>query len=113
MAVRIARFTTWRPDDIELPDGQVYACRQISAGGMDLLERVTSEPETVERSELVAEVMALLSASETAVKRCSVEELVAVLIAAAMPAEKLKESLASAEKNAAGGLPATSPQTTA
>ena len=105
MAVRIVRFTTWAPDDIEMPSGTVYACRQISAGGMDLLQRVTgAESAEVTRAELVHEVMALLGAPRAEVLSCSVEELVAVLIAAAIPAGKLQETLAAdAEKNGHGG----------
>jgi hypothetical protein len=106
MATRIARFTTWQPDDIELPSGTVYPCRQISAGGMDLLQRVMSaESEAVTRDELVAEVCKLLrTAPRDEVKDCSIEELVAVLVASAMPAQALQDALqADAEKNADSG----------
>jgi len=109
MATRIARFTTWQPDDIELPSGTVYPCRQISAGGMDLLQRVTGEDAgDVTRAELVDEVAFLLSAPRAEVLRCSVEELVAVLVASAIPASELQSRLqADAEKNADSGAAAT------
>jgi hypothetical protein len=105
MATRIARFTTWQPDDIELPSGTVYPCKQITAGGMDLLQRVTgAESAEVTRAELVDEVAFLLGAPRAEVLRCSVEELVAVLVASAMPAQALQDALqADAEKNADSG----------
>jgi GAF domain-containing protein len=108
MATRIARFTTWAPDDIELPSGVVYQCKQITAGGMDLLQRVTgSEAGDVTRAELVDEVVYLLGAPRADVLRCSVEELIAVLVASAMPAQALQDALQSdAEKNAESGAAA-------
>ena len=99
MAVKIARFTTWQPESIELHDGKVYPCRQISAGGMDLLRIVTGkgdEGEEVSRAELVAEVVSLLGAPVAEVKRCSIEELISVLVSSAMPAEKMQEALSEA-----------------
>ncbi len=109
MAVRIAQFTTWQPDEIELPSGVVYPCRQISAGGMDLLQRVTgTDAGEVTRAELVAEVVALLGAPRAEVLACSIEELVAVLVSSAIPAGKLQESLqADAEKNGSRGAAPT------
>jgi hypothetical protein len=114
MATRIARFTTWQPDDIEMPSGTIYPCRQISAGGMDLLQRVTGEEAgDVTRAELVDEVCKLLrTAPRAEVLDCSVEELVAVLVASAMPAQALQEALqADAEKNAdSGAAPTPTPR---
>ena len=101
MAVKIARFTTWQPESIELHDGKVYPCRQISAAGLDLLQRV-SAGEDVERSEVVTEVASLLvGAPLVEVTRCSVEELVSVLLSASMPAEKMQEALAESAKKKA------------
>ena len=116
MAVKIAKFTTWQPEEIELHDGKVYPCRQISAAGLDLLQRIRefnagADVEQVERSELVDEVASLLSAPIAEVKRCSVDELLSVLISASVPAEKMREALSEdAEKNAPRGAARPTPR---
>ena len=116
MAVKVATFTTWQPEDIELHDGTVYPCRQISAAGLDLLQRMREfaageSDEEVTRNELVAEVASLLGAPVPEVKRCSVDELISVLISASVPAEKLREALhEDAEKNGHRGADRPTPR---
>jgi len=115
MAVKIAKFTTWQPEEIELHDGKIYPCRQISAAGLDLLQRMREfaageSEEEVTRNELVAEVASLLGAPIAEVKRCSVDELISVLISASVPAEKLREALTEdAEKNGDSGAATPTP----
>ena len=94
MALRIAQFNTWSPDDIELPSGAVYSCRQISVRGLKLLHRVAADGDSgVTRDELVDEVVALIGAPLSDVTACSVEELVAVLVAASIPAGELPRGI--------------------
>ena len=116
MAIRVAKFTTWQPESIELHDGVVYPCRQISAAGLDLLQRMREvaageSSEDVTREELVAEVAFLLSAPVDVVKRCSVDELISVLISASVPAEQLQAAIGEdAEKNGGSGAAAPTPR---
>ena len=90
MALNIAQFKTWSPDDIELPSGAIYACRQISVRGLQLLHRATTAGDSsVTRDELVDVVVDLIRAPIAEVTACSVEELVAILVAASIPAGQL------------------------
>jgi hypothetical protein len=115
MAVRVARFTTWQPESIILHDEVEYPCRQISAAGLDLLQRMNEtakgdDTAEVTRAELVAEVAALLSAPVEVVKRCSVDELISVLISASVPADALRDAITEdAEKNGDSGAAVPTP----
>ena len=94
MALNIAQFRTWSPDEIELPSGAIYACRQISVQGLKLLHRGTNEGDSsVSRDELVDVVVNLIRAPLAEVTACSVEELVAILVAASIPAGQLPSTL--------------------
>ena len=109
MAVRITRFNSFTPESVELLDGKVYPCRQISAAGMELRERLAagipegqSEVEILE--ECIQTVADLLGAPLPEVRRLNLTQLGFVLQNAAVPAELMQQALQEdAEKNGRSG----------
>jgi hypothetical protein len=118
MAVHVGKFTSWKPAPFVLWNGVEYPCRQQTAGGKELLAQLKAandgEAEEPDISVLIDEVEFLLGAPHDVVRRCSIEELLTVLVMSGVAADKMQRAIAEdAEKNGQSGAAKPTPRSKA
>ncbi len=108
----LTQYAVMQCAPVKLYDGRVYDCRQLSAAGYMLVERIGRGDDTVTVAELVDVVADVLpSAPRKEIERLNAPQLVKVLEVSAQPAKALEQAVTEdAEKNGDSGAVKPTPR---